>query len=84
MDYGLTEEQKMFKESLKKFCEKELAPKAAQWDEMGEFPWENVEKMKKLGLWGLAIPEAYGGIGADMVTYVTAVIEVARVCGSSG
>jgi len=83
MDYGLTEEQKMFKESLRKFCEKELAPKAAQWDETQEFPWENVEKMKKLGLWGLAIPETYGGIGADMVTYVTAVIEVARVCGST-
>ncbi len=81
MDYGLNEEQKMFKESLRKFCEKELAPKAAQWDEMGEFPWENVEKMKKLSLWGLAIPEAYDGIGADMVTYITAVIEVSRVCG---
>lgn len=83
MDYGLTEEQKMFKESLRKFCEKELAPKAAQWDETQEFPWENVEKMKKLGLWGLAIPEIYDGIGADIVTYVTAVIEVARVCGST-
>jgi butyryl-CoA dehydrogenase len=81
--YELTEEQKMFKDSLRKFCEKELAPKAAEWDETGEFPWENVEKMKKLGLWGLTIPEDYGGIGADMVTYITAVIEIARVCGST-
>jgi alkylation response protein AidB-like acyl-CoA dehydrogenase len=79
----LTEEQKIFKETLRKFCEKELAPKASEWDEKQEFPWENVHKMKKLGLWGLTIPEKYGGSGADMVTYVTAVIEVARVCAST-
>lgn len=83
MDYGLTEEQVLFKESLRKFCEKELAPKAALWDETQEFPRENVEKMKALGLWGLTAPEKYGGAGADMVTYVTAVREIARVCGST-
>jgi len=83
MDYGLTEEQKLFKGSLRKFCEKELAPKASEWDERQEFPWENIDKMNKMGLWGLTIPEQYGGSGADMVTYVTAVIEIARVCGAT-
>jgi len=83
MCYELTEEQQMFKQTLRKFCEKELAPKASEWDEKQEFPWENANKMKELGLWGLTIPEKYGGSGADMVTYVTAVIEVARVCGST-
>jgi len=81
--YGLSEEQEMFRRTLRRFCEKELAPKASQWDEMQEFPWENVDKMKELGLWGLTIPEAYGGSGADMVTYVTAVIEIGRVCGAT-
>lgn len=83
MLYDLSEEQEIFKRTLRKFCENELSPKASEWDEKQEFPWENVEKMKKMGLWGLTIPEQYGGSGADMVTYVTAVIEVARVCGST-
>lgn len=83
MFYDLSEEQEIFKRTLRKFCENELAPKASDWDERQEFPWENVEKMKKLGLWGLTIPERYGGSGADMVIYVTAVIEIARVCGST-
>lgn len=83
MLHALSEEQEMFRQTLRKFCENELAPKASEWDEKQEFPWENVEKMKKLGLWGLTIPEKYGGSGADTVTYVTAVIEIARVCGST-
>jgi len=83
MSYGLSEEQEMFRQTLRKFCENELAAKASYWDEEQEFPWENVEKMKKLGLWGLTIPEEYGGSGADFVNYVTATIEIARVCGST-
>jgi alkylation response protein AidB-like acyl-CoA dehydrogenase len=83
MSYGLSEEQEMFRQTLRKFCENELAAKASYWDEEQEFPSENVEKMKKLGLWGLTIPEEYGGSGADFVNYVTATIEIARVCGST-
>lgn len=83
MDYGLTEEQVMFKKSLRKFCEKELAPQAAEVDARAEFPYENIAKMNKMGLWGLTIPEEYGGSGANFVTYVTAIIEIARVCAST-
>ena len=83
MTYGLTKEQEMFKKEMRRFCEKEIAPTAAEWDERQEFPWENVEKLKKMELWGLTIPEAYGGSGADMTTYLTAVIEVARCCANT-
>ena len=83
MIYGLTKEQEMFKKEMRRFCEKEIAPTAAEWDERQEFPWENVEKLKKMELWGLTIPEAYGGSGADMTTYLTAVIEVARCCANT-
>lgn len=83
MSYGLSEEQELFRKTLRKFCEVELAPNASVWDEKQEFPWENVEKMKKMGLWGLTIPEEYGGSGADVVTLVTATIEIGRVCGST-
>jgi len=83
MAYGMTKELEMFKREIRRFCENELAPTAAKWDEEGEFPWENVEKLKKMELWGLTIPEAYGGSEVDMTTYITAVIEVARCCANT-
>jgi len=83
MNFQLTKEQEMFKREMRRFCENEIAPRAAEWDERQEFPWENIEKLKKMELWGLTIPEAYGGSEADMTTYVTAVIEMARCCANT-
>ena len=81
MDFELTEEQKMFQSMLKDFVDNEVAPCAAAWDESDEFPADALQKMAQLGLFGLHLPEEYGGSGDDM-TFVLACEELAR--GSGG
>jgi alkylation response protein AidB-like acyl-CoA dehydrogenase len=83
MDFALNEEQKMFRRTVREFAEKEVAPRAAETDETGQFPWPIVERMAALGLMGLPIPEEYGGAGADTLSYAIAVEEIARACGST-
>jgi alkylation response protein AidB-like acyl-CoA dehydrogenase len=61
MDFGLTEEQKMLKDMVARFVEKEITPRAAEWDEEEAFPSEVFRAMADLGLFGISIPEAYGG-----------------------
>jgi len=84
MDFELTEEQRMFQETAGRFAEKELAPIAAQVDELGRFPHESVRKMGELGFMGVGVPPEYGGAGADTVCYVLAVEEISRACASHG
>lgn len=83
MDFALNEEQEMFRRVVREFAEKEVAPRAAETDETGQFPWPIVEKMAALGLMGLPIPEEYGGAGADTLSFAIAVEEIARACGST-
>jgi len=83
MDFALTEEHEMVRKMVRDFAEKELAPKAAEVDEKEEFPWEAIRKMAGLGLLGLPIPEEYGGAGMDTISYVVAIEEIARACGST-
>ena len=84
MDFELSEEQRMFQETAGRFAEKELAPIAAQVDELGQFPHESVRKMGELGFMGVGVPPEYGGAGADTVCYVLAVEEISRACASHG
>lgn len=83
MDFDLTEEQRMIRQAVREFAEKEIAPKARHVDETGEFPAETFRKMGELGLMGIPFPEEYGGAGADNVSAAIAVEEVARACGST-
>ena len=78
MDFELTDEQKSFRETLRAFVEKEIAPVATEWEHSGRYPTEIVEKMKQMGLFGLTVPEEYGGLGADMVSYALVFEEIAR------
>jgi alkylation response protein AidB-like acyl-CoA dehydrogenase len=78
MDLDLTEEQKMLQAMVRDFAERELAPAAAHLDETGEFPAEELKKMAGLGLFGLTIPEEYGGGGRGKVDLCLAVEELAR------
>jgi alkylation response protein AidB-like acyl-CoA dehydrogenase len=78
MDFELTDEQKSFRETLRAFVEKEIAPVATEWEHSGRYPTEIVEKMKRMGLFGLTVPEEYGGLGADMVSYALVFEEIAR------
>jgi len=83
MDFELNDEQQMIRKMVREFAEKELAPRAEEVDAKGQFPWEAIRKMGELGLLGLNVPEAYGGAGADMVSYALAIEEIARACGST-
>ncbi|MDD5712494.1 MAG: acyl-CoA dehydrogenase family protein [Smithellaceae bacterium] len=68
MDYSLTDEQKMFRDTIYRFAKDELAPLCEEADLKGEFSMELWRKMGEMGLVGLPIPEEYGGQGADIVT----------------
>ena len=83
MDFELTDEQRMIRQAVREFAEKEIAPRARHVDETGEFPAETFRKMGELGLMGIPFPEAYGGAGADSVSTAIAIEEVARACGST-
>ncbi len=82
MDFALTEEQEIFRKSVREFAEKEIMPRAHEIDQKGEFPWDIVRKMAELGLMGLPFPEEYGGAGGDAISYAIAVEEIARASGS--
>ncbi len=78
------ENQKMIRQMARDFADSRLAPIAAEIDRSGEFPVATVKEMGALGFLGLAVPEQYGGVGADMTSYALVVEEVSRVCGSHG
>ncbi len=83
MDFELNEEQKMFQSMVRDFVDNEIAPYATQWDEEEQFPHEVVKKMAEVGLYGLHMPEEYGGTGDDL-TFVLAVEEISRGCAGLG
>src|SRR6184192_3103390 len=82
MHIELTDEQKMIQALARDFAEKEVSPIAEAIDREARFPHETVRRMGELGLMGIAVPEAWGGSGADTVAYVVALEEIARVCAS--
>ncbi len=81
-DDFLNDEQKMVRRMTRDFCEREIAPRAAEIDE-GRFPAEVVKSMGELGLMGLTVPDSYGGGGADPVSMALATEEVAAACPST-
>ncbi len=84
MEFALTEEQKMIQEMAHDFAEKEIKPKAPELDKTERHPTEIIEKMAELNLMGIAIPDTYGGGGADVVSYVLALEEISWGCASVG
>ncbi|MEM4445785.1 MAG: acyl-CoA dehydrogenase [Candidatus Jordarchaeales archaeon] len=83
MEFELTEEQKMVRRVTREFAEKEIAPKAREYDEREELPWEVIKKLFEQGIMGSMIPEKYGGSGLDSVAQTITIEEVARVCAST-
>ena len=84
MNFELTKTQQLFRQMIKEFADKEVKPLAAEIDEHERFPMETVEKMAKLGLFGIYIPKEYGGAAGDYLMYSMAVEELSRVCGTTG
>src|ERR1041384_5936884 len=82
MRLRLTEEQELIQATAREFAQSEIRPIAAEIDRDCRFPHETVKKMGELGLMGIAVPERWGGGGADTVSYVVALEEIARVCAS--
>ena len=83
MDFKLSKEQLMLQKMYREFAENEVKPIAADVDEEERFPEETVKKMAKLGMMGIYLPKEYGGAGADYLSYVMAVGEMAKVCGTT-
>ena len=84
MDFKLTREQAMVQKMYREFAENEVKPLAAEVDEEERFPEETVKKMAKLGMMGIYFPKEYGGAGGDVLSYVMAVEELSKVCGTTG
>jgi len=84
MDFQLAEEQTMFRQAVRSFAETELKPLTAEIDQAAAFPVELIPKMAAIDLFGMAIPEDYGGADVDSVSTAIAIEEIGRVCGSTG
>ena len=78
MDFALTEEQKVVRDTFARFSDEQVAPRAAEIDEAHEFPRELFAALGELGYFGMRYPEDVGGSGVDLLTYCLALVEVAR------
>ena len=84
MDFEINENQEMIAQMVRDFAEKEIRPNIFQWDHEEHFPVDVMKKIGELGLLGIYIPEEYGGSGFGYFEYVTALIELGKVCGGVG
>ena len=82
MDFSLSTDHEILRESVRSFAEKEIKPVARELDEKEEFSYETMQKMAELGLFGIFVSEAYGGQAMDYISYAIAVEEIARIDGS--
>ena len=78
MDFELSGEQADFRDLMRDFARRSIAPVAREWELAGRYPTEIVDEMKAMGLFGMLVPEQYGGIGVDAVSYAIVFEEIAR------
>ncbi len=78
MDFELTDEQRQFRDALRAFVDREIRPVAREWEATDRYPTEIVDTMRRMGLFGLTVPEEYGGLGADMVSFALVFEEIAK------
>jgi len=81
MDYLLTDEQKMIKDLAHKIAEEKIRPAAAKYDASEEYPWDILKVMGESDMFGLFIPEEYGGLGTNVMNLCLATEEFSRACG---
>ncbi len=84
MDFSINENQQMIADMIKKFGNDHIRPRLMEWDESQEFPLEVFKKLGELGLMGVLVPTQYGGSGFTYTEYVTAIVELSKICGSIG
>ncbi|MFB9125789.1 acyl-CoA dehydrogenase [Paraburkholderia dipogonis] len=80
----LGDEERMVLDSVQKLANEQLAPRAAQYDRSGEFPWDNVKAINELGLNAMFVPEEYGGAPLSFACYVSCVKTISEACASTG
>ena len=84
MDFRLTKEQEMMQKLCREFAVNEVEPIAAEIDAEERYPFETVEKMRKLGMMGIQFPKEVGGSGGDTICYSIAIEEASKFCGTTG
>lgn len=84
MNFETNENQQMIADMVRDFAKREILPDFMKWDESQEFPVHVFKQLGELGLMGVLVPQEYGGSGFGYFEYVTAISELARVCGSIG
>ena len=83
MNFHFSDEEQDVLDMLHEFCEKEVAPKAAEVDENERFPEETWHALADMGMMGIAYPEEYGGAGMSYLTYVACCEELAKHCATT-
>jgi alkylation response protein AidB-like acyl-CoA dehydrogenase len=78
MDFRLSDEHLAFRDAIRSFVDKEIRPVAREWEQSGRYPTEIVDGMKAMGLFGLTVPEEYGGLGVDLVSMAIVFEEISR------
>ncbi|WAH36891.1 acyl-CoA dehydrogenase [Alicyclobacillus dauci] len=84
LSFDFSEEQLALRETVSRFAREVISPRAIQLDETDEFPHDIVKQMGGLGLLGLPIPEEYGGVGADFISYISAIEEISYASAALG
>jgi len=79
LNFDLTKEQQLVRDTVREFAESRIAPVAAELDREHRFPYELVAELAELGLMGMTVPEGYGGAGADALSYAIAIEELTRI-----
>jgi short-chain 2-methylacyl-CoA dehydrogenase len=79
LNFDLTKEQELVRDTVRDFAESRIAPVAAELDREHRFPYDLVAELAELGLMGMTVPEEYGGAGADALSYAIAVEELTRI-----
>lgn len=82
--FETTESMKMIQSTVADFAKKKIKPHVMEWDEAQKFPKDVIHELGDLGIMGIIFPEEYGGSGMGYMEYVTAVVELSKVCGSVG
>ncbi len=83
MDFRLSEEHKLVRDTARDFAQSVVAPRAAEIDEEEEFPWDIWKQAAELGFTGITVPEEYGGAGMDTLSYVLMGEEISKACAST-
>ena len=84
MDAFLSEKNRAVRRSVRTFCQREIQPIAKEIDQEASFPWDVIEKMGKLGYFGIQVPKALDGAGLDTIDYIIVIEEISRACAGLG